>query len=165
MFKLGKAIIASTVIIMVGAVAIPSAASAATLWVSNATPSAPYNSCTNTGYTSIQAALKYATPHSTINVCGGTYEEQLEIKAPVSLIGTENPVVKLPASPAKSETACDAARNAAVGGEDQDLISICTTGSIVVKGLTFEAKWPGNTCDDSLYGILVAGARHSTPPM
>jgi len=158
MLKLWKAILASTaVVVLTGVVAIPVTASAATLWVSNAIPSPPYNSCTNNGYTSIQTAIKFATPHSTINVCGGTYAEQLEIKQSVNLAGTGNPTVKLPVTPKNSETTCDEARNTAAKVKDQDLVSICTTESVTIKGLTLEARWPEGICNDGLYGILVAG--------
>jgi len=156
MFKLRKAILAISTI-AVAAVALPAAASAATLWVSNATPNALDNSCTNTGYTSIQTAINAAAPDSTIKVCGGTYTEQLEIKKEVSLVGKETPVVKLSASPEDSNTPCDDAINTATGGNDQDLVSICTPNTVVITGMTFEAKWPEGTCDNSLYGIMVAG--------
>ncbi len=40
---------------------------------------------------------------------------------------------------------------------NQDGISICTPGTVSITGLTVEAKWAGNVCNENLYGILVAG--------
>lgn len=162
MFKLWKvkpwtAIpVAAAAAVLAGVVAAPATASAATLWVSNAAPSAPYDSCLHTGYQSIQAAVNHATPGSTINICGGTYKEQLEIETEVSLVGKGNPTVALTATPGASNTQCDRAINTAIGGSDQDLVSICKSKVSITK-MTFEAKWPAGTCDDTLYGIMVAG--------
>jgi hypothetical protein len=155
MFKLWKAILASTTIAVV-AVALPAAANAATLYVGEHTSTSD-NNCTHTGYTSIQTAINAATSDSTINVCGGSYTEQLEIKKQINLVGKETPIVKLPGAPEDSKTACDEAINTATGGEDQDLVSICTSKTVTITGMTFEAKWPAGTCDGSLYGIMVAG--------
>jgi hypothetical protein len=155
MLKLRKAILASSVI-AVAAVALPAAASAATLYVGEHA-STPGNSCTHTGYTSIQSAITAAAPDSTIDVCKGTYIEQLEVKKQVNLVGKETPIVKLPVAPENSKTACDEAINTATGGEDQDLVSICTSKTVTMTGMTLEAKWPAGGCSDSLYGIMVAG--------
>ena len=136
-------------------IALPAAANAASLFVGSS-QSAPGNSCGHTGYKSIQQALDAATPGSTITVCAGTYSEQLEIGTEVNLVGKGHPVVALPASPATSKTVCDAAINAATGGEDEDLVSICGA-KVSVSKITFEAKWPESTCNGSLYNIMVAG--------
>ncbi|MBO0883638.1 MAG: right-handed parallel beta-helix repeat-containing protein, partial [Mycobacterium sp.] len=48
-----------------------------TLWVNNAagvTPTPPGTSCTNPGYTTIQAAVNAAASGDTIRVCSGTYD-------------------------------------------------------------------------------------------
>src|SRR5271165_1402030 len=125
-------------------VAVPAMASAATLFV-GPSQSAPGTSCKHTGYSSIQQAIDAATPGSTITVCGGTYKEQLEIVTEVSLIGKGNPVVALPASPKASKTTCDLAIDAATGGSDQDLVSICGP-KVSLHKITLEAKWPEGTC-------------------
>lgn len=159
-------------------------ASAATLWVSgSAAVSSPGNSCTHPGYNTIQSALD--VPGSgTVEVCTGTYTEQLTITKTVKLVavdGTGTAKVVLPGSPVVSTTPCDAASLHGLKklakeekerlerehpgeefpeGEpqpDQDAVSICTGGTVTVTGLTFEPKWAGNTCNDSLYGILVGG--------
>ena len=134
----------------------PAVASATNLFVGSRV-AAPGNSCKNPGFTSIQSALDAAAPGATIEICGGAYKEQLHIEKAVTLTGVASPTVSLPATPADSETACDLTLNAAQGGEDQDLVSICTTATVSISKITLEAKWPEGTCDDSLYGILVAG--------
>ena len=147
---------------VVGAVAgfsmlagVTSAANAATLFV-GPSASSPGTSCKHTGYTSIQLAIDAATPGSTITVCGGTYKEQLTIETEVNLLGKGKPVLALPASPQSTNTPCDRAINAVTGGADEDLVSICGP-KVSISKITFEAKWPEGTCDDSLYNIMVAG--------
>ena len=63
----------------------------------------------------------------------------------------------LPADPANATTPCDTAPGTESYQPDQDEISICTTGTVSISGITVQALWPGGTCYDSLYGILVAG--------
>lgn len=132
----------------------PAAANASTLFV-GVTASAPGTSCVHPGYTSVQTAIDEAPAGSTINICGGSYSEQLKIEKEVTLAGRSGAKIVLPGTPSKSETTCDRERNLAVGGEDEDLVSICTTGKVTLSKLTLEAKWPVDTCDDNLYGIVV----------
>jgi len=140
--------------------AAPAAANASALWVAQSgTHTPPGKSCAKPGFSTIQAAVEAATPGSTINVCPGTYQEQLSITKAVTVEASGMPAatVKLPATPQNSTTACDTAKGTEAFQPDQDLVSICTSGMVKLKGLNFEAKWPAGTCDDSLYGILVAG--------
>jgi hypothetical protein len=130
---------------------LPALASASTVWVSNAkSVKAPFNSCQNPGYNSIQTAIE--GPSTTIRVCAGVYKEQLQIKRALTLTGESGAVIQLPASPADSTSAC------AASGE-QDLVSVCGFSGATIKmsALTFEAYWPANTCSDELYGITVGG--------
>jgi hypothetical protein len=133
-------------------------ASAATLWVSHsAVTSSPGSSCANPGYNTIQSAI--AAGEGTVDVCTGVYTEQLTIIRAVKLVavnGAGTAKVVLPATPVDTTTKCDTAKGTESYQPDQDLLSICTSGTVSVTGLTFEAKWP-SVCYDSLYGILVAG--------
>jgi hypothetical protein len=139
---------------------------ASTNWVSSATPSAPFDSCEHPGFDSIQSALTVGTG-SKIEVCDGTYAEQLSIERPVKINGN-GAKIELPAIPQKSETECDAASEAGDHLEDQDLISVCTTGKVSITGITADAIWPGNpveasvSCAFNLYGILVGGGANLT---
>jgi hypothetical protein len=157
--SLGGAAVAA--LLWLGAFALPASAAKSVAWVaSGVTPSAPFNSCADPKYSSIQEALSNAATE--VEVCNGTYEEQLRVEHPVSIVGN-GATVQLPAAPQKSETTCDAASEAGDGLEDQDLISICTPGLVKVTGLNVDAVWPGDpvgpseSCAFNLYGILVAG--------
>ncbi|HLL92657.1 MAG TPA: right-handed parallel beta-helix repeat-containing protein [Solirubrobacteraceae bacterium] len=140
-------------------------ASANTLWVSTATPSAPFNSCTHPGYDSLQSAVN--GPGTTIRVCAGTYEEQVQIERSVTIIA-EGATLKLPATTATSTTPCDKANEAIPPGlPDQDAVSICG-GVVTISGLKLDAIWPGEpvgsgvSCAYNLTGILVAGGAKLT---
>ncbi|HXP37184.1 MAG TPA: right-handed parallel beta-helix repeat-containing protein [Solirubrobacteraceae bacterium] len=143
--------------------AAPAAANAASVYVSNSSPVvAGGKSCTQPNYSTVQGAIDAlkSISNPTINVCPGTYTEQLTITKALklSVAGTAGSAkVVLPASPADTKTECDEAPGTGEFQPDQDGISICTPGTVSITGLTVEAKWAGNVCDDSLYGILVAG--------
>lgn len=130
----------------------PAVALANTAWVNNGKPvKAPYNSCQNPGYGSVQAAL--SGPSTTVHVCVGTYVEQLEIKHAVKIEGESGVLVQLPSSPATASSAC------AAPGE-QDLLAICTNSpgeKVRILDVTFEAYWPAGTCNDNLYGVNAGG--------
>jgi len=142
-------------------------AAGTTLWVSPApTVAGDGTSCADPGFNAIQAAITAAPSGATIKVCQGTYQEQLQITSSVTIKGSGKVVIKLPASPADATTACDTAPGTGGYQPDQDGISICGPISVTLTGITISAAWPTSTCDDSLYGILIAGGatvtmRHS----
>jgi hypothetical protein len=139
---------------------------AATLWVSRA-PVAPARSgqepgagtsCTRPGYNTIQAAIDAAPAGGSIEVCAGTYAQQLQITRSVSITGLGHVTVQLPSRPADSSTSCDAAINAAYPGTlDQDGIVVCGRVRVTLARLDVHAAWTAGTCSDSLYALLVAG--------
>ncbi len=138
-------------IAMVGA----ASASAATLYVSNAAPVVGGGrSCAQPDYSSIQAAITIGGPGAKISVCPGTYTEQLTITGPLKLSAADGPgtaTVAMPAIPAVSTTKCDK-----LGIEPQmDEVSICTSGTVSITGLSIDAVVPLETCADGLYGIFV----------
>ncbi len=150
-----QAILASGAVAAVMCIAVPASASATTLWVSPATPSAPYNSCAHPSYSTVQGAIN--GPGTTIHVCPGTYVEQLQIERPVTITAPETgATVKLPSTPVDSSTSCDTAIHAPYQ-PNQDAVSICTSGTVSISGLKIEAIWPTGTCYGSMYGIFVAG--------
>ncbi len=136
-------------------------ATKSTLWVAGgAVGPGPGVSCADAGYATVQAAIDAATKSDTIEVCPGTYSEQLSITKPVSLVaadGVGTATIALPAVPANSSTPCDEAAGRTVYGTPQDEISICTTGKVGLSDLSVDAKWPAGTCNENLYGILVGG--------
>lgn len=156
---------AAAIAVLAGLAAVPATASAATaaparpLWVATAA-TVPGNgtSCAHPGYQSIQSAVNAAPSSATIQVCPGTYAEQLQITKAVSIVGMGHAIVSLPASPADSTTACDTAAGTGPPAQpDQDGIVICGPVTVSLTGLTVRTAWPGGTCYDSLCGILVAG--------
>jgi len=127
------------------------------LWVSPHTISSPGNSCTHPGFNSIQAAISGAPSGATINVCAGTYTEQLTITKTLSLVGQGVVTVALPAVVANSTTSCDTAPGTGAYSPDQDGVVVCGHVTVKATGITVSAAWPTDTCYDSEYGILVAG--------
>ncbi len=104
------------------AITATASASAATLYVSNSAPVvAGGKSCAQPGYSGIQAAIEAGGASAHINVCPGTYTEQLAITNAVKLSaasGAGTATVAMPAVPAQSTGECDI--------EPQvDAISIC----------------------------------------
>lgn len=114
-------------------------------------------SCSSPNFNTVQSALNAVPAGSTIHVCSGTYVQQLTITQPVTIIGVGGPVIQLPASPVNTRTACDTAPGTGSYQPDQDGVSICTSGTVSISGVTFSDLWPSGTCNDSLYGLLVAG--------
>lgn len=155
----------------VGLLAVPQAGAAghgkihSKLWVSNSAPLAvaPGTSCAHPGYSTIQSAINVAGNFgATIEVCAGTYTEQLTMTQSVALKGSGAVTVKLPASPVNSTTSCDNAIGAASPFQQpQDAISICGA-SVSITGITVSAFWPAGMCYDSLYGVLVGAGGNLT---
>ncbi|MGO9490257.1 MAG: hypothetical protein ACLQBB_14690 [Solirubrobacteraceae bacterium] len=163
MFKRIRVLVPGAFAALLAVLSFASVAQAAksTLWVaSGAANTGSGSSCSEPGYGNIQAAIHTAAKGDTIEVCPGTYSEQLTITRPLTVVpanGAGTVTVALPASPAESATSCDAAGAAEGGGTPEDEISICTTGKVAISDITVEAKWPAGTCDDNIYGILVGG--------
>ncbi len=136
--------------------AVPVPNSGTTLWVSNTatlgTP--PGTSCADPGYATISDALSAASPGDTIKVCAGTYDEQLVITQGVTLQAQGTVTVVGPATPNDAATSCDAD-----GGSqaNQDVVDICTTGTVNISGFIFQGGWAPDVCNDSLYGVAVLG--------
>jgi len=169
--RIGAAVSAVAVGLL-GVIAMPavaSASSSSTFWVNNtvAAVSGHGSSCSQPGYTSLQAAVTAAETHAsaTIKVCPGTYAEQVQVTQPSRLtIEASNPKVgatlTVPATPANSTTPCDGTGATPWGYQpDQNGFTVCGTHAttVTVKDLTFDEAWPSGTCNDSLYGILVGG--------
>ena len=124
-------------------------------WVSKWRPvSAPGNSCTHPGYSTIQSAINAVAPGAVIHICAGTYTEQLTITRVLVADRSGAVTVKLPTSPVNSTTTCDNAIGA-VSQQPQDAVSICGAGTVSITGITVSAFWPAGFCYDSLYGIFV----------
>jgi Right handed beta helix region len=139
------------------ALAIPATASASGMaWVSSSAPVGTNKSCASPGFNSVQAALEAAPSGAKINVCGGTYEEQIQVTQPAKIVlasGSGTAKLVMPSTPSESTTSCDTA----VPGGQTDEISVCTSGKVSIRGLTIEALAPIATCAGALNGINVGG--------
>ncbi|MEA2313506.1 MAG: hypothetical protein QOI03_198 [Solirubrobacteraceae bacterium] len=129
--------------------AVPAVASATAVWVSPATPAAPFNSCASPGYSSIQQAISVNAPATTIHVCAGTYKEQLVIEKAITLAAEPGAKLQLPPSPANA-TVC-------AGANEWALVNICGTGTVKVTGLSIEGNFPITGCGQETYDVIVGG--------
>jgi Right handed beta helix region len=132
------------------------------LWVNNAAaPSSPDNSCAHPGYSTVQSAVTASHTGATIHICTGTYTEQVQISHGLSLKPVDGAVtIALPATPVISTTTCDTTVDNAFGASvqpNEDGISVCGPGTVKMTGITVRTLFPSDTCNDSEYGIMVAG--------
>ncbi len=156
-----------------------SAASASTrpeLWVATTgTATAADSNCATARYSTVQSAVTAAengeTAHPlavpTIELCPGTYQEQVTITKSLAIIHaprTGPVLIELPATPALSATNCQA--KATSGQVPQSVVEICAAAaggantrgvSVLISGVTVQGDWPADVCNDNLYGILVEG--------
>jgi hypothetical protein len=133
------------------------AASAATVYVSNSSPVViGGKSCAQPGFKTVQEGVT-AAAGGTVNVCPGTYTEQVNIAGAAKLTavsGVGTATLRMPASPAESPSVCDTK----AGSEPQiDEVSICTNATVTITGLNVEALIPLPSCADGLNAIFVAG--------
>jgi hypothetical protein len=150
-FKRARRPILVAVLTAVAAMALPALASAAS-YVSNSAPAVlGGQSCAQPGFSKIQEAITAGS--STIDICAGTYTEQLTITKAAKLTaidGAGTATVAMPAAAVNSTTSCDT-----MVGEQMDEISICTPGTVSITGLNVEAIIPTSGCGGQLYGIFV----------
>ena len=164
-----------------------SAAGPSQLWVSQTgLPTGADRSCPTAAYATVQSAVLAAetaetlSPRTvpTIEICPGTYSEQVTILK--SLVLTRAPVaaslgpvtIQLPAAVGGNQalglsaTNCQADDAAQSVQIPQSVIEICsarpgganTIGvGVSINDITVEGNWPTTVCYGSLYGILVGG--------
>ena len=180
----GALVLAAALIASAGAAG---ATSQPAFWVSPAgTPGGANTSCGTAAYSSVQTAVTAAEAYEslhpgwvpTVDVCPGTYSEQVTILG--SVVITRAPVpaglgpvtIELPAAVGANQTLglsttnCQAQDSVNSISAPQSVIEICSAGpggtntsgvSVTVRDVTVEGNWPYNVCYDSLYGILVGG--------
>ena len=145
----------TVIVALTAMLAVPALASATSLWVSpSPTVGGSGKNCTEPGFNSIQAAINNASAGNSIKVCSGTYTEQLTFTKSLTLKPAGTPVLKLPAAPVNSTSACGTALTTA-GHTAQDEVELCGAVTVKISGLAIEAAWPAGTCNDDLYGIYV----------
>lgn len=131
-------------------------AGATTAYVSNTAPTVPGGkSCAQPGYSSVQSAVE-AVGDGTVDVCPGTYTEQISIGGPVKLTavsGIGTATLAMPAAAGYSNSICDTKE----GLEQRDEVSICTSETVTMTGIDVQAVIPLATCAGGLNGIFVGG--------
>jgi hypothetical protein len=122
------------------------------LWVNATGVVGTDTSCANPGYTTISAALSAAVSGQVINVCAGTYDEQLIITKAVSLVANGSVTVNGPGTYSGTSTSCDAD-----GPDNQDEVDICVNGAVSISGFTINGGFAEAYCNDDFYGVAVLG--------
>jgi len=191
--RVGWRLAASCGMLLAVATAVIAPASAASaggpsqFWVSQTgLPTGADRSCPTAAYATVQSAVLAAeaaetlSPRTvpTIEICPGTYSEQVTILK--SLLLTRAPVaaslgpvtIQLPAAVGGNQalglstTNCQADDAAQGIPAPQSVIEICSARpgganangvGVSINDITVEGNWPATTCYDSLYGILVGG--------
>jgi parallel beta-helix repeat protein len=126
-----------------------SEASAATPVVTAAAPAGPLQVCADATYTTIQAAIDAAASGDTIDVCAGTFPEQLVIGKSLTLVG---------AGRGKTTIAAPSP----LGGT-QDIVTIAGSGVRVdLSGFTITGPGPTGDCSGLLSGVFVRDGASAT---
>lgn len=163
------------------------AAKGPTFWVATASSSSANTGCSSARYHSVQAAVsaaeRYERAHRRavprINVCPGTYSEQVTITRSLAITGVKQAghgravVIELPAavgdtpSAGLSKTNCQAADSATGTLVPTSVLDVCaartggknTTGvSVSISHVTIEGRWKFvGTCAVIMNGVLVEG--------
>lgn len=147
---------AAAIMLMAGSSA--AMATGGTNWVSPNGHSGKANSgCGSAAYSSINAALADTPNGGVVRVCAGTYNEQVVVDHPVSITGSgsASTIIQGPSSPAVAGQ-CNSS------GEDEDVVDVCTSGSVSLAKLTVKGGWPSNVCYDDMFGITVFGGANAT---
>jgi hypothetical protein len=172
--------VASAAILALGGTAAASAAtsgaaSSPKYWVAtNGSASNANTDCATARYSTLQSAVTAAEaaegslpPAPTIEVCPGTYQEQVTITKNLNVTHAPRAgrvIIEGLASPVGSTTNCQATDTSSQ--VPQSVLEICGakaggkngTGPVVnVSRVTVKGDWPANVCNDNLYGILVEG--------
>ena len=122
-------------------------AAAATLTVANATSV----SCSGT-YMTIQAAVTAARPGDTINVCNGTYDEQVSVTKQLTIRGIDsnqmNQAIIMPTNAVANST------STTTGNPIAAIVLVNGTASVNLSNLTVDGSANGiNGCAPTLVGV------------
>jgi hypothetical protein len=144
------------VLIILGAAVLVSAqnANAATIWVSpNASGPAPGISCNNAGYVSIQAAINAANAGDTVNVCPGTYIENIAINEPnLTVSSTGGSVVTIVRAAVVNSVVTVTGANATVVG-----FTLVPAGSVAKYDIGVNVAIAGNASAEIAHNYIRGG--------
>jgi nitrous oxidase accessory protein NosD len=98
--------------------------------------------CPDAGFNKIQDAVDAATPGDTIQVCSGTYDEQVEIAKPLSLVGVprhgKNAAVVQPSNVVANADF--------LGSPNAAMILVQNTSGVTIKDITIDGINNGVVC-------------------
>ena len=130
-------------------------ASSPVIWVNDDDPNgAPYappgTSCNNPGYATVQSAVDIAGPGDRINVCTGTYVEQ------VTFVAGKNNIQLRSVQPWQAVIKAPAVMVAGLGGSFT-IVRIMSAQNVTIADFTITGPGPGG-CGTLHYGVRVEGA-------
>jgi len=142
-------VVTSLLVVLQVATPITVFAAPATLWVNNTVTLGTDVSCASPGYATISNAVSHAVAGDTINVCTGTYTEQVTIPITLTLTGVPYPT--------RSSAAPTIQSPAVLTADAFGSLNIVTiTGAITVTFQGFTVAGPGpSTCGGINNGIFV----------
>jgi hypothetical protein len=172
--------VAAAAVLVLGSAAAASAATSGAgsprqYWVAtNGSASNANTDCATARYSTVQSAVTAAeaaeTGHPvfpTIEMCPGTYQEQVTITKSLNVVHAPRSgrvTIEGLAAPVGSTSNCQATDTASQ--VPQSVVEICgakpgghnSTGvAVSISRVTVEGDWPANVCNDNLYGVLVEG--------
>jgi parallel beta-helix repeat protein len=150
-------------VLSVGALTAGSAsATPTTLWVSTV-PVGSGTSCSSPGYNSIQDAVNAASSGDTVQVCAGTYTEQVTIQTGIILKGAGVSSTRIQMPLPGADSSCNPSASGI--SHTVDVVDVCggATG-VKITGLTVAGPYgpPSADCTYQGYGIAVVGGANAT---
>ena len=142
------------IMLLAGVVASGQNANAATRWVSpNASGPAPGISCNNAGYATIQAAITAANAGDTVNVCPGSYVENITInKANLAVSSTGGAGVTMIRAAVINSVVTVTGGNATVAG-----FTLVPAGSVAKYDIGVNVAIAGNASAEIAHNYIRGG--------
>lgn len=142
----------------IGVSALPASAARSTLYVNNAGTVGTDTSCSDPGFTSIQAAVNAATSGTTVRVCPGIYDEQVTVNvSDITIQGagasstTIDPTTSSPTTMSDLDT----------GQTIVPIVDVAGQADVTIADLTVEGSGLSNGfsgCSDNFVGVLFQNA-------
>lgn len=147
------------VVLTLAVAASPAYAVSGKLYVGKSPVNPIDKNCASPGYSSVQAAVNVAHPHTTIVVCAGVYAEQVTVGKSNLTITAQGRAVIRPSSAVANATDEDSSQpivaivDVEPGAHHVNLSGLTMDGSTIAASV--------NGCSDNLVGVLYQGETHS----